>query len=128
MAPQHRERADGEAFLVTNDDPFHFWDFARAIWTAAGASINLKEVVVIPRPVAMVLAMIMEWVFWIIFFGKKRPKMMRQGVRYSYLTRTYSIEKLKDWLGYRPLWTMHEGIKRGVEWFAKENKAVRKKQ
>ena len=30
------QRVDGEAFLITDDEPVRFWDFARALGAAAG--------------------------------------------------------------------------------------------
>ncbi|KAL9607770.1 MAG: hypothetical protein Q9167_007339, partial [Letrouitia subvulpina] len=35
-APLDHERVDGEAFFITNAQPVYFWDFARAVWRAAG--------------------------------------------------------------------------------------------
>ncbi|KAL8698774.1 MAG: hypothetical protein Q9201_006388, partial [Fulgogasparrea decipioides] len=42
------QRVDGEAFFVTNDQPFHFWDYARTVWAAAGNTTDPKDVWVIP--------------------------------------------------------------------------------
>ncbi|KAL8788241.1 MAG: hypothetical protein Q9213_001761, partial [Squamulea squamosa] len=40
--PLDHERADGQAFLITNCQPVYFWDFARAVWAAAGDSTSLS--------------------------------------------------------------------------------------
>lgn len=41
------------------------------------------------------------------------------------MTRYYNITKAKSVLGYEPLWTLQEGVAKGVAWFLKqgENKA-----
>lgn len=121
LTPSHsltnHERVDGEAFLVTNDEPFHFWDFARTVWAVAGDKTNPKDVWVIPKTASLILATVMEWIFWVLFFGTRQPSFTRQKVKFTCMTRTYSIDKVKNRLGYKPLWSMEEGIKRGVTWF-----------
>lgn len=112
-------RIDGEAFLVTNDEPFHFWDFARSVWAVAGDKTNPKDVWVIPKTASLILATLMEWVFWLLFWGRRQPNLTRQKVKFTCMTRTYSINKIKSRLGYKPLWSMNEGIERGVLWFEK---------
>lgn len=121
--PSEQERVDGEAFLVTNDEPFHFWDFARAVWAVAGDKTDVKDVWVIPKSVGLIMATLAEWIFWLVFWGTKTPNFTRQKVKFTCMTRTYSIGKIKSRLGYRPLWSMREGIQRGVEWF--EEKRVK---
>ena len=56
------KRVEGEAFFVTNDEPYHFWDFARAVWTVAGDTTKVENVWVIPKAPGLVLASIIEWV------------------------------------------------------------------
>ena len=112
----------GEAFFITNDDPMPFWDFVRAIGAAAGFPVDKKDVWVIPRSVGLTMATIAEWVVWAMSLGKQKSTMTRGGIRYSCLTRTYRIEKLKTRLGYKPAVTISEGIKRGVGWWLANRK------
>lgn len=107
----------GEAFFITNDNPMPFWDFVRAIGSAAGHPVKPQDVWVIPKPVGLSMALIAEWIIWISSFGKSRSTMTRSGIRYSCLTRTYCIDKAKKKLGYEPRVSMEEGIKRGVDWW-----------
>lgn len=37
------QRVDGEAFVVTNDEPWPFWDFARALAVAAGYKVHKEN-------------------------------------------------------------------------------------
>lgn len=117
------EPVDGEAFLVTNDEPFHFWDFARAVWAVAGDKTDPRNVWVIPKTASLIMATLIEWVFWILFWGRRSPNFTRQKVKFTCMTRTYSINKIKTRLGYQPLWSMNEGIKRGVIWFEEKRLA-----
>ena len=110
-------QVDGEAFLVTNDEPFHFWDFARAVWAVAGDKTDPKDVWVIPKTASLILATMMEWIFWVLFWGRRQSNFTRQKVKFTCMTRTYSIDKIKTRLGYKPMWSMKEGIRRGVVWF-----------
>lgn len=116
-AETQEERVDGEAFIATNDDPYHFWDYARAVWAAAGDTSNASDAWVIPESVALTIASLAEWIFWLLFWGKKQPSLTRQKIKFSCMNRTFRIDKIKTRLGYKPRWSVREGIKRGVDWF-----------
>ena len=119
------QRVEGEAFFITNDEPWHFWDFAQRVWRAAGDTSTEKDRWVIPKNVALVIATLLEWIYWIVFLGTKQPMFTRQKVKPSCAYRTFNIEKAKTRLGYRPLTGMEEGIRRGMDWFeTPEGKAL----
>ena len=109
------ERVDGEAFFITNDEPFYFWDFTHAVWAAAGDKTKPEEIWVIPKNIGLILAMVMEWIFWVVFLGAREPSLTRKKIKFSAMTRTYCIEKAKRRLGYEPITDMRAGIKKGVE-------------
>ncbi|KAF6796324.1 3-beta hydroxysteroid dehydrogenase/isomerase [Colletotrichum sojae] len=119
-APLDHEKVDGEAFLITNDSPIYFWDFARAIWRAAGSERGTEHVWTIPREIGIVLGFASEVFFTII---GKPPIFNRQRNIYSCMTRYYNINKAKRLLGYRPIVSLDQGIKRGVKWFLDQEKA-----
>ncbi|KAI4261643.1 MAG: hypothetical protein L6R42_003159 [Xanthoria sp. 1 TBL-2021] len=112
----------GEAFFITNGDPMPFWDFVRAIGEAAGYPVRKKDVWVIPKGLGLAMALIAEWFVWLLSFGKQTSTMNRAGIRYSCLTRTYTIEKARTRLGYNPKVDMKEGIRRGVDWWLSDKK------
>lgn len=112
MAPLDHERVDGEAFFITNDSPCYFFDFARMAWKAAGDQTDIKNVWVINRDIALLIATILEWVYWAFRLGQ--PKLDRQVVQYSCMTRYYNIDKAKRRLGYRPIVGLEDGVKNGV--------------
>jgi sterol-4alpha-carboxylate 3-dehydrogenase (decarboxylating) len=103
----------GEVFLITNDNPIFFWDFCRAVWVEAGCRYELSRVWKIPQPLAMLFALISEILFAIV----RKPSMLdRRIVSWCCSTRYYNIAKAKSRLGYVPLVSMQEGIKRCVDW------------
>ncbi|KAM0283617.1 hypothetical protein ACHAQH_002395 [Verticillium albo-atrum] len=118
--PLDHERVDGEAFIVTNDAPIFFWDFARAVWRAAGSDKGTSHVWAIPREVGLVMGFASEVIFHIL---GKTPTFTRQRCVYSCMTRYYNITKAKRVLGYRPIVSLDDGIKRGVKWFLDQEAA-----
>ena len=111
-APLAHERVDGEAFLITNDQTCFFWDFQRMIWRAAGDETTSRQVWKIPKDFGLLLASLFEWIFWIMGWGV--PKLTRSKIKYSCMTRYFSVEKAKRRLGYRPVVSLEEGVRRGV--------------
>jgi len=119
--PLDTERVDGEAFIITNDSPVYFWDFARAIWKAAGNDKGLEGVWKLPTDVGIFLGLLSEIAFGII---GKPPTFNRQRIIYSSMTRYYNISKAKQRLAYRPIVPLGEGIERGVKWCLETNKEL----
>ncbi|KAL8902564.1 MAG: hypothetical protein Q9207_004582 [Kuettlingeria erythrocarpa] len=126
-APQD-ERVDGEAFFVTNNQPLHFWDYARMVWAAAGDTTDPKDVWVIPERLGLALATILEWVFFLLFWGTRKPAFSRQKVNFTCMNRTFSTAKIQKRLGYEPLWSLAKGIEKGVRWFQEESGKDKKTQ
>ena len=113
-------RVDGEAFIITNDEPVPFWDFARSIGTAAGYPTKAESVRVIPRTLGLVIAAIAEWVIWIISLGRTSSSMTLAGIRYSTMNRTFRIDKAKKRLKYKPQVNMAEATRRAGGSFSKK--------
>lgn len=107
--PKFKEVA-GQAFFITNGEPRPYWDFPRALWKAAGHTP--KKITVIPESIAMILAMIMEFVGWLT---GKPTVFTRHSVKYVCTTRWCNIEKARKSLEYDPPVSLDEGIKRAVE-------------
>ncbi|KAI1477444.1 hypothetical protein K445DRAFT_312060 [Daldinia sp. EC12] len=106
-------RVDGQCFFITNDSPMYFWDFARAVWIAAGFSYDMRRVWVIPESVALFLGLLSEIFFALI---RKPATFNRRRVAFSCMTRYYNISKAKTLLGYKPLYTFDEVLKQSVQW------------
>lgn len=118
-APLDYERVDGEAFLVTNDQPVYFWDMMRAIWRAAGSEKGTAHVWVLGRDLGLFLGFCSELFFALI---RQPPTFNRQRILYSCMTRYYDISKAKRRLGYKPLVGLSEGVRRTVRWTLEQEK------
>lgn len=110
-APLDYEKVDGEAFIITNDSPVYFWDFTRLIWNAAGSPRGTEHVWTIPKEVGIFLGLCVETVCGLIGVS---PTFTRQRIVYSTMTRYYNIEKAKRRLGYQPIISLEEGMRRSV--------------
>jgi sterol-4alpha-carboxylate 3-dehydrogenase (decarboxylating) len=120
--PEIGDRIDGEAFHITNDEPWLFWDFTREVAKQAGHEVKKDDIKVIPRWAGMLMAFFAEWIVWIVSGGKRESDLTRYGVRYSCFTRTLSCEKAKKRLGYRPTVGMQKGVERSIKWFLENKK------
>lgn len=122
-APSPSEtRVDGEAFIITNDEPVLFWDFHRAIAASVGRPVKTEDIKVVPRWVVMLMATVSEWTTWILSFGKKQPPITREAVHLSTITRTLKCDKAKRVLGYKPKVGIYEGLEIAGKWFVEEEK------
>ncbi|RAO69024.1 uncharacterized protein BHQ10_005036 [Talaromyces amestolkiae] len=115
-------RVDGEVFNITNDDPWLFWDFQRAVASETGNPVLPEHIITIPKWLGLTMGFVSEWVVWAISGGTRAPNMTREGIRFSTLIRTLNINKAKQVLGYRPQVNMQEGIQLGVRWFKEQAK------
>ncbi|KAL9031002.1 MAG: hypothetical protein Q9196_000940 [Gyalolechia fulgens] len=125
MAPLDFERADGVPYFITNTTPIYFWDFARAVWSAAGDPVSLSapsSIVVINETLGLFIASLLEFIFWIIFWGTKQPSMTRGIVKYSCMTRYFDTGRARRLLGYKPVWGLDEAVRRTVKWFVELEK------
>jgi sterol-4alpha-carboxylate 3-dehydrogenase (decarboxylating) len=107
-------RVDGEAFVITNDEPWPFWKFIRTVGATAGYPTKDKDVWVVPSWLFYALAVTAEWGVWATSFGRRESQLNRIMVRYLTMTRTFDISKAKKRLGYRPQVNIQEGIQRAV--------------
>jgi len=77
------ERVDGEAFHITNDEHWFFWDFTRAVAAKLGRPVQREEIVVIPKAVGLFMAVLAEWILWILSLGKRQSNMTVEAIKYS---------------------------------------------
>ncbi|OJJ46217.1 hypothetical protein ASPZODRAFT_67292 [Penicilliopsis zonata CBS 506.65] len=122
--PLDHERVDGEAFNITNDSPIYFWDMTSAISALAGKPVEPAQVISLPEWLLQPIGGIAETVLGL--FGKT-PRLTRRAVRYSCMTRYYSIEKARARLGYLPIVPLDEGVQRAVGNYIARNQLGEKK-
>jgi sterol-4alpha-carboxylate 3-dehydrogenase (decarboxylating) len=117
-------KVEGEAFNISDGQRHRFWEYPQVVWRAAGHEVKPHQIWVMPTRWALVMADMLEWLFWLFTMGTKRPaQMSRQQVEYSCLEHTYSIQKAMERLGYVPVLTpgFDEGIRRAVAWSLEED-------
>ncbi|KAI1118776.1 C-3 sterol dehydrogenase/C-4-like protein [Nemania sp. NC0429] len=120
-APLDHEKVDGEAFLVSNGSPVYFWDMMRSIWREAGSPRGTDHAWVMSRDVGLMLGYLSECFASLL---RRQPTLTRQRIIYSTMTRYYDITKARRRLGYEPLVSLNDGVKRTVKWtLAQENAA-----
>ncbi|MCJ1317031.1 hypothetical protein MMC15_002352 [Xylographa vitiligo] len=121
MEDPKAQKIDGEAFFITDDKPVLFWDFSRKIWKAAGDRTPPESIKIIPAWFVIGLAVAAEWLYWIFTLGQRTPKFLRSHtMQWVTSERTFSVEKAKKRLGYRPVDNMEDSIQRGVRWCLEE--------
>lgn len=120
------EKVDGEAFIVTNDQPACFWEITRFVWSRMDRPEvgGRDKVWALPEEFAALIGGISELVGSIT--GRK-GKLTRQTVKYSCIDRYYSCEKLKRRCGYVPVVDVEEGLVRSVKDFKETDETERQK-
>lgn len=111
--------------MITNDQPVYFWDFARAVWKAAGSEKGTEHVWEISQDIGLMIGGLLEWGMWVI---GRTPKLTRRQVRYSCMTRYYDCSKAKQRLGYLPLTGLPEGIEKSVKYILEEQRVESEKK
>lgn len=68
---------------------------------------------------AWAVGALLEWTFWAL---GRTPNLTRKQVRYSTMSKYHSISKARARLGYEPIVSLEEGIRRGVEYIVQQEK------
>lgn len=100
----------GNAYFVTDDQPINPAEFSVRLVRLMGLGTTARR---IPRGVAMAMAKASELAFE--RFGKPRPQVTEVGVNLCTLDNFFSIAKARRDLGYAPLVTLDEGLRRTAE-------------
>lgn len=73
----HTDRAsktgDGKSFIPTDGVSVHFWHLTPLSWRAATDRTLREHIGVISAWSCMALAIVTEWVSWLVMFGRRRP-------------------------------------------------------
>jgi sterol-4alpha-carboxylate 3-dehydrogenase (decarboxylating) len=110
------ERVEGEAFFVTDDGSYTFWETSRLIAEFAGYPVKPEDIRKIPYPLVFGIVWLIGWAYWVFTFGKEMAFSTRI-VRMFAQERTFCIDKIRTRLGYRARYTTAEGMKRSVVWY-----------
>ncbi|OIW29076.1 C-3 sterol dehydrogenase/C-4 decarboxylase family protein [Coniochaeta ligniaria NRRL 30616] len=121
-------RVEGEAFFVRNDERYPFWEINRMAARMAGYPVEEKDVWAVPLWLAMAGAFLAQWLVWGLTLGRKEPLLTTRVVRLVTIERTFSIDKIRGRLGYRPRVSTEEGLQRAVRWYMREVYAKKDKR
>ncbi|TLD31887.1 C-3 sterol dehydrogenase/C-4 decarboxylase family protein [Venturia nashicola] len=116
----------GESFIVTNEEEIAFWDFVRQLGSAIGNHVEVATVWSVPVWLIFHIALLSEMVVWIVSLGTRKSTLYRASVLECTWQRTYSIDKAKQRLGYRPVVSLGDGIKLTSRWWLEEKAEKRK--
>lgn len=99
----------GQAFHITNDEPVLFWEFMRRLLEGLGYE---SPKLCIPRWIVYFIALVLAFISRLISpFINWQPTFTPMRVALISTHHTYSCEKAKTLLGYKPLFSLDEGIK-----------------
>ncbi|KAI1810782.1 C-3 sterol dehydrogenase/C-4-like protein [Poronia punctata] len=120
--PLDHEKVDGEAFLISNGTPVYFWDMMRAIWREAGSPRGTSHAWVMSRDFGLLLGFLSECLGTLL---RRQPNLTRQRIIFSTMIRYYDITKARRRLGYEPLVSLDDGVKRAVRWTLEQEKVAK---
>ncbi|XP_040872219.1 3beta-hydroxysteroid-dehydrogenase/decarboxylase isoform X2 [Glycine max] len=107
------EKAAGEAYFITNMEPMKFWEFVSLVVEGLGYE---RPRIKIPTFVIMPIAHLVEWIYKLLGpYGMKLPQLIPSRIRLISCSRTFDCSKAKDRLGYAPIVTLQEGLRRTIE-------------
>lgn len=106
--------ASGKAFFITNDEPMPFWEFLTKIITGLGYP---KPKANIPAPLVLTIAEVYDSLTKVLAPLGVKPAVNFNPVRLRVVTvtRTFNCNRAKELLGYRPIVSLEEGIRRTIE-------------
>ncbi len=102
--------ANGKAYFITNGEPVPFWSFMNGMWLGLGYSSAYLR---IPYSFILAVAHVAQAVAGVV--GKIRGKdvelqLSPSRLQISGTVHYYSIANAVRDLGYRPLWTLDQGV------------------
>jgi nucleoside-diphosphate-sugar epimerase len=108
--------ASGKAFFITNQEPIPFWEFLTKIITGLGYP---KPKANIPAPLVLTIAEAYDSLAKALAPLGVKPAVNFNPVRLRLVTvtRTFNCDRAKTLLGYKPIVSLEEGIRRTVEAF-----------
>jgi len=107
------ERAVGEAFNITNDQPLTQLEFLKAIAAELGAKPPRVRV---PYPVLYAAGAAIERAAVLAHLGHQ-PPLTRLGVKLFGTDNRHSVDKARLELGYSPKVSLREGIALAAAWY-----------
>ncbi len=102
----------GKVYFITQDEPIPMWDMINGILNAAGLPPITKS---LPHRVVWCIGSVLEFIYT-VFRLPGEPKMTRFVADELATAHWFDISAAKNDLGYKPLVSTKEGLKRLSEW------------
>ncbi|KAM7265007.1 hypothetical protein ACFE04_002690 [Oxalis oulophora] len=107
------EKAAGQAYFITNMEPIKFWEFFSQIVEGFGYE---RPRIKIPAVVVMPIAHVVELAYKFLGpYGMPIPQFIPSRIRLLSCSRSFDCSKAKERLGYTPIVSLQEGLKRTIE-------------
>ncbi|XP_059450393.1 3beta-hydroxysteroid-dehydrogenase/decarboxylase [Corylus avellana] len=107
------EKAAGQAYFVTNMEPIKFWEFISLILGGLGYE---RPSIKIPAFVMMPIAHLVDCTYRLLGpYGMKVPQLTPSRIKLLSCSRSFNCSKAKDLIGYTPIVSLQEGLKRTIE-------------
>ncbi|KAJ8767369.1 hypothetical protein K2173_017413 [Erythroxylum novogranatense] len=107
------EKAAGQAYFITNMEPMKFWEFTSLVLEGLGYE---RPRIKIPVFVMLPIAGVIEQIYKLLGpYGMKIPQLIPSRVRLLSCSRSFSCSKAKDRLGYEPIVSLEEGLRKTLE-------------
>ncbi|KXG39179.1 3beta-hydroxysteroid-dehydrogenase/decarboxylase [Sorghum bicolor] len=106
----------GKAYFITNMEPMNMWDFTYLVQQELGYKRMPK--IRIPTVFIKPASYVIEWAYRFVFsnFGIHQPQILTPArIRYTTLNRTFICNKAVEELGYKPIVTLQDGLKKAVK-------------
>ncbi|PKA53578.1 3beta-hydroxysteroid-dehydrogenase/decarboxylase isoform 1 [Apostasia shenzhenica] len=106
-------RAAGQAYFITNMEPIKFWEFVSLILVGLGYE---RPKIKISASIMMPIAQLVELTYKLFSqYGMSVPQLTPSRIRLLSCERTFSSAKAKDQIGYEPIVSLKDGLKKTIE-------------
>ncbi|ONL98777.1 3beta-hydroxysteroid-dehydrogenase/decarboxylase isoform 2 [Zea mays] len=106
----------GKAYFITNMEPMNMWDFLYLVQEELGYKriFKIRVPIIVIKPASYLIELAYRAVF--SHFGTCQPQILTPArIRYVTLNRTFSCNKAVEELGYKPIVTLQDGLKKAVK-------------
>eukprot|EP00127_Corallochytrium_limacisporum_P001640 Clim_evm9s73 gene=Clim_evmTU9s73 len=121
LAEEHMVKGDpacGEAFNITSSTPMKYRNFRGTKEVNVGKSTNHwghPPADIMPINIVYALALFNEWCYALTSIIPLGPELTLMAIDFTQRTYWFNTDKARKLLGYKPLYTTDEGIKRTRE-------------
>ncbi|KAJ6568021.1 hypothetical protein DFH09DRAFT_1080927 [Mycena vulgaris] len=114
LAPSHPQHAAtaGKAFFIFDGEPRPFWNFTRCLWAVVGGTPIQK-----PTELGQGTVLFFAGMNDLLGDLKGEKRETWKKTKFLCVTRSYDISLAREVLGYAPIVSHDEGIRRTAQWW-----------